>query len=75
MSATLTRTEFAARTLDRMPPVKTMINRAVKNGDTPEQAQKALTRIIKEHEGYNLAYALHYEGFISLRMSERMVGA
>lgn len=51
-----------------------MIARAVKLGDNEAEATRRIEELIQAHDGDNLAYALHHEGFIALVQYERMCG-
>lgn len=46
-----------------LPLLDAMVARSIKGGGTEQDARTALARILRDHTGHNLAFALVHEGF------------
>jgi hypothetical protein len=46
-----------------IPLLDAMVARSIKGGGTEQEARAALARILTDHSGHNLAFALVHEGF------------
>lgn len=53
---------------------ESLLATAVRKGQNRKDALLALHRVLRDHEGYNLASALMYEGFASERVALKVAG-
>lgn len=58
----------------KAPSKEQMIAKKVQRGGHPVEAELFLEEIIQAHEGYNLAYALHYWGYAGEKAAHAFAG-
>ena len=52
--------------------IEKMLNRAIKKGHNPAESAELLKELIATYKGANLAFALHYNNFITDGKAEKM---